>query len=159
VTSNNTNPQRPRFPRMVAADTCIRSYARGRSSRVPNPRVQTLSVLIQQTKEPSSASPSFYISAYGDEHLYRPVHLDTLDDLLIVLGTVLPQFDASSFRRWIESGMPILFADLMELSDAQVSFLGFRDEEGFGSDCLKTGILSLENQSRCGTRAAKPLKG
>lgn len=95
---------------------------------MPTPKGQMVRVLVKQIKERSSACSSYCIIAFGDTRAYGPVHFDSLDELLNVLRTVLPELDASSFRRWSKSGMSILLADVLELSDEQLSDLGFNDQ-------------------------------
>ena len=75
----------------------------------------------------SSARASYRLIGYGDRHTYRPVNFDSLDELLSVLKTALPEFDASSIPQGKQPETSILFANVMELSDAQLLSLGFRE--------------------------------
>jgi hypothetical protein len=64
--------------------------------------------------------------AYSDEHTYRPVGFDSLDDLLKVFKAALPAFDVSSIPHARQPGSSILFADVVKLSETQRSILGLK---------------------------------
>lgn len=87
---------------------------------------QSLRLVVQHVWESSSGRSSYRIIGYSDEHTYRPVDFDSLDDLLKVLKAALPAFDVSGFPRARQPVSSILFADVIELNEKQRSMLGFK---------------------------------
>lgn len=81
-------------------------------------------LVVQHVWESSSGRSSYRLVGYSDEHTYRPVDFDSLDDLLKVFKTALPTFDVSSFPQAREGASSILFAEVIELSEKQRSILG-----------------------------------
>jgi hypothetical protein len=87
---------------------------------------ESLRLVVQHVRESSSSRSSYRLIGYGDEHTYQPVNFDSLDDLLKGLKEALPGFDVSRFSEGRQSGSSILFAEELELSEAQRSKLGLR---------------------------------
>jgi hypothetical protein len=85
-----------------------------------------LRLVVQHVWESSSARSSYRIIAYSNDRTYRPVEFESLDDLLRLLGKALPEFDVNGFPKRQTSATSILFADEMELTEAQLSILGLR---------------------------------
>jgi hypothetical protein len=87
---------------------------------------QSLRLVVQHVWESSSGRSSYRLIGYSDEHTYRPVDFDSLDDLLKVFQAALPAFDVSRFPRAKQPVSSILFADVIELSEKQRSILGLK---------------------------------
>lgn len=98
---------------------------KGRIPKMPA-NCESLRLVVQHVGEISSGRSSYRLIGYSDEHTYQPVNFDSLDDLLNGLKEALPDFDISRFSEVKESGSSILFAELLELSQAQLSILGLR---------------------------------
>jgi len=88
----------------------------GFTSRMP-PDSQSIRLVVQHVWENSSGRSSYRLIGYSDEHTYRPVDFDSLDDLLKVFKAALPAFDVSRFPREKQPVSSILFAEVIELSD------------------------------------------
>lgn len=106
--------------RICFADRDTRGRLR---SRMPTD-CQSMRLVVQHVWESSSGRSSYRLVGYSDEHTYRPVDFDSLDDLLKVFKTALPTFDVSSFPQAREGASSILFAEVIELSEKQRSILG-----------------------------------
>ena len=87
---------------------------------------QSLRLVVQHVWESSSGRSLYRLIGYSDEHTYRPVDFDSLDDLLRVFKAALPAFDVNSFPRTKQPVSSILFAEVIELSETQRSTLGLR---------------------------------
>ena len=87
---------------------------------------QSLRLVVQHVWESSAGRSSYRLIGYSDEHTYRPVDFDSLDDLLKVFQAALPAFDVSRFPRAKQPVSSILFADVIELSEKQRSILGLK---------------------------------
>jgi hypothetical protein len=87
---------------------------------------QSLRLVVQQVWESSSGRSSYRLIGYSDEHTYRPVDFDSLDDLLKAFKAALPAFDVSRVPREKQPVSSILFADVIELSEKQRSVLGLK---------------------------------
>ena len=87
----------------------------------------SLRLVVQHVCENSSGRSSYRLVGYSDDQNYRPVEFESLDELLKVLKAAMPGFDASSFSKERPPVSSILFADLMELSAAQLSALGLTE--------------------------------
>ena len=87
---------------------------------------QSLRLVVQLILERSSGQSSYRLIGYSDEHTYRPVDFDSLDDLLKVFKAALPNFDVSGFPQTRQLASSILFAELIELSEKQRSILGLK---------------------------------
>ncbi len=87
---------------------------------------ESLRLVVQHVRESSSGGSSYRLIGYGDEHTYQAVNFDSLDDLLKRFNEAFPGFDVSRFSEGRQSGSSILFAELLELSEAQRSKLGLR---------------------------------
>lgn len=98
------------------------------SPYMEDPKRQGLRLVIQYIRESSSARSSYRLIGYSDRHTYRAVNLDSLDELLSLLRTALPELDTGRIAKGKPSETSILFADVMELSDVQLLALGFRDD-------------------------------
>lgn len=94
---------------------------------MPPPDRQSLRLVIQYICENSSQRSSYRVVGYSDKHTYRAVNFDSLDDLLKLLKSAVPEFDPSSISRERQPRTSILFADVIELSSAQRSALGLRE--------------------------------
>jgi hypothetical protein len=92
-----------------------------------SPDCQSIRLVVQHVWESSSGRSSYRLIGYSDEHTYRPVDFDSLDDLLKVFKAALPAFDVSSFPRARQPVSSILFADVVELSETQRSILGLKN--------------------------------
>lgn len=81
---------------------------------------------VQRVSEGSSGRSSYRLIGYSDEHTYQPVNFDFLDDLVKGFKEALPNFDVSRISEVKRSGSSTLFADVLELSEAQRLILGLR---------------------------------
>lgn len=88
------------------------------------PDRESLRLVIQSICENSSQRSSYRLVGYSDKHTYRAVNFDSLDDLLKLLKSVMPEFDASGISREKQPRTSIVFADAIELSSAERSALG-----------------------------------
>ena len=89
--------------------------------------------MIQHIRESSPPRSSYRLIGYGDLRTYHPVNFGSLDELLEVLKSAIPGFDVSSIARTSDPGGSILLAEVMELSDAQLSILGLRERDEFAT--------------------------
>ncbi len=96
------------------------------SSEMP-PDNHSIRLVVQRVWYSSSGRSSYRLIGYSDEHTYRPVDFDSLDDLLKVFQAALPQIDVSSFPRARQPVSSILFGDVVELSRTQRSTLGLKN--------------------------------
>jgi hypothetical protein len=87
---------------------------------------QSIRLVVQHVWESSSGRSSYRLIGYSDVHTFRPVDFDSLDDLLKVFKAALPALDVSNFPRAKQPVSSILFADVIELSEAQRSILGLK---------------------------------
>ena len=94
---------------------------------MPPPDRQSLPLLIQHIRESLPLGSSYRLIGYGDLRTCHPVNFDSLDDLLEMLKSAIPEFDVSNIARTPQPGRSILLAEVMELSDAQLSILGLRE--------------------------------
>ena len=88
--------------------------------------LQSLRLVVQRVSEGSSGRSSYRLIGYSDEHTYQPVNFDFLDDLVKGFKEALPNFDVSRISEAKQSGSSILFAGVLELSEAQRLILGLR---------------------------------
>jgi hypothetical protein len=91
------------------------------------PEKQSIRVVVQHVWDSPSGRSSYRLIGYSDAHTYRPVDFDSLDDLLKVLTVALPRLDVSRFAPAKDSVSSILFADVVELGEAQRSILGLEN--------------------------------
>ena len=103
----------------------LRKKAGGYTAKMPA-NCQSLRLVVQHVWESSAGRSSYRLIGYSDEHTYRPVNFDSLDDLLKVFKAALPALDVSRFPREKQPVSSILFADLVELSETQRSILGLK---------------------------------
>jgi hypothetical protein len=87
---------------------------------------ESVRVIIQHIGETSSARPVYRLVGYSDKHTYRPVDFNSLEQLLQLVKQAIPEFDVSKLQKEGTSSSSILFAAVLELSEAQKSQLGFR---------------------------------
>jgi hypothetical protein len=90
------------------------------------PDFQSIRLVVQHVWDSPSGRSSYRLIGYSDEHTYRPVDFDSLDDLLKIFKAALPTLDVSSFPRARQQVSSILFADVVELSETQRSTLGLK---------------------------------
>ena len=94
---------------------------------VPTNR-QSLRVVVQHIGESSCGRSSYRLIGYSDAKTFEPVEFESPDDLLKILKAALPDFDAASFPKGGQPVTSILFADDVELSEAQLAVLGYSAE-------------------------------
>lgn len=95
--------------------------------KMPTPERQSLRLVVQYIREGSSARSSYRLIGYSDRHTYRAVNFKSLDDLLGLLRTAVPELDTSRFAKERLPETAVLFAEFVELSHAQLLALGFRE--------------------------------
>jgi hypothetical protein len=89
---------------------------------------QSLRLVIQRVRDDVARGPSYRIIAYSDQRAYRPAQFDSLHLMLESIKAALPDFDASVISSEnVSQDRSILFADVLELSDAQLALLGFHE--------------------------------
>jgi hypothetical protein len=85
---------------------------------------------VQYVRESPSVRPSYRLIGYSDEHTYQPANFDSLDDLWKLLKQALTDanvdVDVNRFSEATQSGSSILFAEVLEISEAQRLKLGLR---------------------------------
>jgi hypothetical protein len=92
----------------------------------------SLRLVIQRVGDDFAGGSSYRIIAYSDERKYRPSQFGSLHLLLKSVKAALPDFDASVISS--ESPVPgssILFADAVELNDAQLALIGLHEYEEY----------------------------
>jgi hypothetical protein len=93
----------------------------------------SLRLVIQRVRDDVARGSSYRIIAYSDERTYRASQFDSLHLLLKSLKVALPDFDASVISS--ESATPpessILFADVVELTDAQLALIGLHEYDKY----------------------------
>jgi hypothetical protein len=88
----------------------------------------SLRLVIQRVRNDFARASSYRIIAYSDERTYRASQFDSLHVLMKALKAALPDFDASVISSESTSkDSSILFADAVELSDAQLALIGLRE--------------------------------
>ena len=108
---------------------CWADWGKGRIPKMPA-NCESLRLVVQHVRESSSGRSSYRLIGYSDEHTYQPANFDSLDDLLKVLKEALTDadvdVDVNRFSEAKQSGSSILFAEVLEISEAQRLKLGLR---------------------------------
>jgi hypothetical protein len=94
---------------------------------MPEQNCFSLRLVVQRIADNAREKSRYKLIAYGSEGNYHPVQFDSVAEVVKVLHKALPDFTSASLRPENESsGGSIIFAELMELTHAQLSLLGLR---------------------------------
>jgi hypothetical protein len=93
---------------------------------IPPEDPESIRLVIQRIGEASSRRSSYRLIGYSNRRTYQPVGFRSLDERLKALKAGLPELDTSRVQKEGRAVPSILFSDVVELSQEQLSILGFR---------------------------------
>ena len=90
----------------------------------------SLRLIVQRVPGNPGSSSRYRLVAYGDHGNYQPVTFDSLQKLREAFQRAIPEFKPDRLRETSEdpSASSIILAELMDLTDQQLSLLGLRND-------------------------------